>query len=139
MSPFSLILYDLRMRYDVRQAELAEQLGYEQAYISALEVGLKGPPTSEFVERLVQALPITPVEECQVREAAHASDRKLVIASDAPPDVYWLLKDLREAVNKLSPGQVRVIRDILKLPETLSEMRREPIRRLKRRRNEEAK
>jgi transcriptional regulator with XRE-family HTH domain len=50
------------MRHGIRQAELAEALGYEQSYISALEVGLKGPPTEVFVERLIQVLQI-PVEQ----------------------------------------------------------------------------
>lgn len=41
MSPFSHFLHELRMRYDIRQVELAETMGYEQSYISALEVGIK--------------------------------------------------------------------------------------------------
>jgi predicted transcriptional regulator len=47
MSPFSHFLHTLRMRLEIRQAELAALVGYEQSYISALEVGLKGPPTEE--------------------------------------------------------------------------------------------
>lgn len=50
MSPFSHFLHELRLRHQIRQAELAELLGYEQSYISALEIGAKGPPTEEFVE-----------------------------------------------------------------------------------------
>jgi len=53
MSPFSHFLHELRMRLEIRQAELAELVGYEQSYISALEVGLKGPPTQEFITRLI--------------------------------------------------------------------------------------
>ena len=44
------------MRHGIRQTELAELIGYEQTYISALEVGKKGPSTPEFVERLISAL-----------------------------------------------------------------------------------
>lgn len=40
------------MRHGVRQVELAERIGYEQSYISALEAGAKGPPTPEFIDRL---------------------------------------------------------------------------------------
>ena len=50
MSPFSHFLHELRLRHQIRQSELAELLGYEQSYISALEIGAKGPPTEEFVE-----------------------------------------------------------------------------------------
>jgi transcriptional regulator with XRE-family HTH domain len=63
MSPFSHFLHDLRMRLEIRQAELAELVGYEQSYISALEVGLKGPPTQEFIARLIHALSLSPAEQ----------------------------------------------------------------------------
>jgi len=139
VSPFSHLLYELRTRRDIRQADLADLLGYEQSYISALEVGLKGPPTDEFVSRLIQALSLSQVDENRLLAAVQASQRKLVIDSDAPPDIYWLLNDLRSEVKCLKPGQVRMIREILGLRETLSEERPEPLRRLKRRsRKEEA-
>ena len=58
MSPFSESLHSIRVRHGLRQVELAKLVGYEQSYISALEVGLKGPPTDEFVERLTAAIPL---------------------------------------------------------------------------------
>ena len=58
MSPFSHFLHELRLRLEIRQADLAKLVGYEQSYISALEVGLKGPPTQEFITRLIQAVAI---------------------------------------------------------------------------------
>jgi transcriptional regulator with XRE-family HTH domain len=139
VSPFSHFLHDLRIRRGIRQTELAVQLGYEQSYISALEVGLKGPPNDEFVERLIKTLTISPVEQQQLRAAVQASQRKLVIEPDAPPDIYWLLEDLRGKLEYLKPGQVRMIKEILDLGETLSEERPEQSRKLKRRaRKEEA-
>ncbi len=126
------------MRRDLRQAELAESLGYEQSYISALEIGLKGPPTSEFVEKLVETLNMSPSEQEQLHAVVCASRRKFAIDLDAPLDVYWLLNDLREKMQRLSPYQVRMIRDILSMQENLLEKRQDPIRRLKRRRKEEA-
>lgn len=56
MSPFAHLLHNLQMRHNIRQSELAERLGYEQSYISALEIGLKGPPGPDFVDRLIAAL-----------------------------------------------------------------------------------
>lgn len=138
MSPFSQFLHDLRLRNNLRQSELAEVLGYEQSYISALEVGLKGPPTDEFIERLIKVLSISQTEQDQLRNVARASQRKLVIDLDAPPDIYWLLKDLRDEVKRLSPVQIRVIRDVLTFKSALSENLHEPAFRLKRRRKEEA-
>ena len=137
MSPFSQFLHDLRVRHGLRQADLAERIGYEQSYISALEVGLKGPPTDEFLDRVSMAMSLSESEQENLRAAAQASQRKLVIDPDAPPDVYWLLNDLRDEVQHLTPVQVRMIRDVLALRGAMHEPR-EPVRRLKRRRNEEA-
>lgn len=136
MSPFSHLLHDLRVRHGLRQADLAERIGYEQSYISALEVGLKGPPTDEFVERFTAALSLTQEEHQDLCAAAQASQRKLVIDPDAPQDIYWLLSDLRDEVQYLTPAQVRLIRDVLALRAAKHEQR-EP-RRLKRRPKEEA-
>ena len=91
MSPFSGFLHDLRMRRRLRQADLADLLGYEQSYISALETGLKGPPTFEFLSRLAEVLALSSAEREEMDMSSRASQRKLMIDSDAPPDVYWLL------------------------------------------------
>lgn len=134
MSPFSENLHSIRVRHGLRQVELAKLIGYEQSYISALEVGLKGPPTVEFVERLAAAISLTEEEREALRAAALASQRKLVIEPDAPADIYWLLSDLRGEVEHLTPVQVRMIREVLALRGAMRESR-EPVRRLKRRTN----
>lgn len=139
MSPFSHLLHELRMRYEVRQSDLAERLGYEQSYISALEVGVKGPPTPEFVEKLIAALNLSEDEEYALRNAVDASQRKLVLGPDTPQDVYWMLKDLREQVNVLHPVQLKMIQDALDLKGKFAEQQPEAVRRIKRRRKEEAR
>lgn len=88
MSPFSQLLHDLRVRHGLRQADLAERIGYEQSYISALEVSLKGPPTVEFLDRVANAMSLSDEERRQLWATAQASQRKLVIDPDAPPDIY---------------------------------------------------
>jgi len=137
MSPFSQLLHDLRVRHGLRQAELADRIGYEQSYISALEVGLKGPPTEEFLDRVANAMSLGDEERHQLWVAAQASQRKLVIDPDAPPDIYWMLNDLRSEVDRLTPVQVRMIREVIAMRSAMSESR-EPEHRLKRRRKEEA-
>nr|WP_312987441.1 helix-turn-helix transcriptional regulator [Comamonas koreensis] len=116
MSPFSRLLHELRQRHDLRQNALAEKMGYDKTYISAVEVGLKGPPTPEFIDRLVRALSLSEAERQHLHEAADASRRKMVVDSNISEDAYWLLKELRERLHKLSPTQIRVIRDVLSLP-----------------------
>lgn len=137
MSPFSQLLHDLRVRHGLRQADLAALIGYEQSYISALEVGLKGPPNMDFLDRVANAMSLSDEDRRQLWVTAQASQRKLVINLDAPSDIYWMLNDLRSEVDRLTPAQVRMIREIIAMRSAMSESR-EPEHRLKRRRKEEA-
>jgi|SRR5450830_67162 len=137
MSPFSTFLHEIRLRHGIRQSELAELLGYEQSYISALEIGVKGPPTEEFVVKLINALALSHVEQQEVHQIVSASQRKLALDPDSPQDVYWMLKDLREQLNNLHPVQIKLIQDALNLKDSLVDRQPEPIRRIKRRRKEE--
>jgi transcriptional regulator with XRE-family HTH domain len=125
------------MRKNLRQADLAEALGHEQGYISALELGLK-KPTDVFIERLIKVLSIPEVEQKYVHRVVNASQRKLVIDSDAPSDIFWLLEDLRDGVQELDPRKIRMIREIIRSRTPQSEVQQEPVRRLKRRRKTEA-
>ncbi|MGZ4955355.1 MAG: helix-turn-helix domain-containing protein [Methylobacter sp.] len=138
MSPFSQCLVALRTRYGIRQGELAALVGYEQSYISALEVGLKGPPTLEFVERLSEALPLSSDEKQTLYESLDASQRKIIIDLDAREDVYWMLKDLREYLSELSEAQVRVIREIVRIRDPQKPQVIRPMRKIKRHKVEEA-
>lgn len=138
MSPFAHFLHQLRMKHEIRQCDLAAKLGYEQTYISALEVGIKGPPTTEFVDRLAFVLSLSPTEQVQLQESVAASHRKLVLDSDSPQDIYWMLKDLREQVNTLHPVQIQMIRQALEIRDSLAKREPEQIGRLRRRRREAA-
>ncbi len=136
MSPFAHLLHELRLRHGVRQSDLAVLIGYDQTYISAVEVGLKGPPTAEFIDKVAGALALPDEDRVALHHAAEASQRKLVIDLDTPQDAYWLLKELRDQFRNLSPTQIRVLRDVLRMP---NEGRAEdPVRRLRRRSRQEA-
>ncbi|MDO3506870.1 helix-turn-helix domain-containing protein [Ralstonia pseudosolanacearum] len=138
MSPFAHFLHELRLKHGIRQTELAELLGYEQSYISALEVGIKGPPTPEFLGKLAQSFDMTAAEQQELAQIAEASQRKLALDTDSPQGLYWMLYELRQHVDKLHPAQIQMIRDILKLKGSLMHSEPEPLRRIKRRRREEA-
>ena len=125
------------MRFEIRQADLAELVGYEQSYISALEVGSKGPPTPEFIDKLVSVLELSGSDERELREAAIASDRKLVLDHRAPRDLYLMFNDLRSRAVELNAGQIRAIREVIRLSDQASPNRPEALKRLPRRRREE--
>ncbi|KMN48635.1 transcriptional regulator [Chromobacterium violaceum] len=139
MSPFSKYFHQLRMSFGIRQVELAELLGYEQSYISALEIGTKGPPTPEFIERLIEVLSLSEEQREKLLETVEASQRKLVIPSDVPEDIYWLVQDLRRHLNTLRPAEINIIREIIKLKDSPTPNLQMPVRRVRSRQKEGAK
>ena len=116
MSPFANYLKTARLQLlSMRQGEFAALLGYEQSYISGIEQGSKGPPTKEFVERLIKLLDLTPEETAQLWEIYDASIRKFEFPIDAPDEVYRLMHELRIRIPKLQPDQINALRSVLKL------------------------
>lgn len=116
MSPFAKCLREFRKKSGLMQKDLAEQLGYEQSYVSSLETGLKGPPTKEFVDKLTDVFGLSDVEAEQIRMAATMSARKLMIPVDADEQVYRLGHELRQQMHKLLPSQVSLMLEILSMP-----------------------
>lgn len=116
MSPFSQQLKSHRIRCGLRQKELAELVGYEQSYVSALELGLKGPPTDEFVTKLIGVLQLSLDEQQTLSEAVAASQRKISIPTEASAEVYWLCHKLQQQLDRLHPVQVELIETALNLP-----------------------
>ena len=137
MSPFAHYLHDLRMARKIRQMDLAEMMGYDQSYVSALEVGLKSPPTKEFVEKLIHVLDMTPAQAKEARDEAAASQRKWVLDSNLPRDAYRMVQALHERVGRLHPQQINMICSILEMSDAMPERPPEPLRRLPRRKPSE--
>ncbi len=116
MSPFANQLKSLRVRRGLRQTELADLVGYEQSYVSALELGLKGPPTDEFVKKLIGVLKLSQEEQQILIDAVAASQRKINIPHEASAEVYWLCHKLRQQLERLHPVQIELIETALSLP-----------------------
>lgn len=120
MSPFSTAFRELRIFCGLRQAEFAARLGYEQSYVSAIEVGTKGPPTTNFVMRLVNCFELDEVWQTRLLDSLEMSQRKIILPSEAPEDVYRMFNELRRQLNNLHPAQVELIQVALRLPESMS-------------------
>lgn len=133
MSPFGFLLYELRLENGLRQLELAERMGYEQTYVSALEVGAKGPPTREFVERLIYVLNLSDELAARVMEAWEASHRHIEIPADASRAMYETLNQLRRNIGHLHPAQLELIRLAVQIPDELKVRPQPELRRIKRR------
>lgn len=126
------------MRYGIRQKDLAEMLGYEQSYISALEIGTKGPPTEALVSKLGDELNLGEGERAALRTAVQESQRKYVLPNDAPDDVFRMCSELWAGLENLHPAQVQMIREVIHLKDQLMTFRRPEQGRVYRRQKEVA-
>jgi transcriptional regulator with XRE-family HTH domain len=109
----------------MRQADFAAKLGYEQSYISAIELG-KGPPGGDFIDRLIERLQLSDMWEARLRAALDESQRKIVLPVGASEDVYKLFNALRRQVDTLRPVQLELIQIALRLPDTLTAVQLPP-------------
>lgn len=133
MSPISSILRDLRFSHGLRQFELAEQVGCEQSFISGLELGIKGPPSREFIKSLISALQLDAAWQARLWSALEMSQRKILLPNEAPEEIYWLCNELRLQLDQLHPTQVELMRSVLRLPRTLNQDGVSASKRIKRR------
>lgn len=119
-SPFAIFLRALRLRSGMRQHELATLLGYEQTYISAIELGVK-PPSEEFLGRLQRILSLNDRDSVEMQQAVEKSRRRFVLPTDVPTETYLLCHELWEKIDRLYPAQIRAIRDLVRIDELLAD------------------
>lgn len=122
-SPFAVFLRDLRIRNNFRQRELAEQLGYEQAYVSALELGTRGA-TKEFLDALTTRMPLSDKDRADLEIAVAESGRRFVLPAEVSTETYRLAHELFGKVEKLHPSIISAMRELLKIEDKISEQPR---------------
>ena len=115
MSPFSLLLRQLRLTRGLKQKELAERLGYEASYLCALETGAKGPPRKDFLARLARELSLSDAEIKQLQAATARSRRNIKLPAQAEERVYHLFHELEGQLDRLDETQLDLINIALKL------------------------
>lgn len=120
MSPFSTAFRELRIFCGLRQADFAARLGYEQSYISAIELGTKGPPSVEFIERLTERLQLDEHWQKRLLTALDESQRKITLPSESSDELYKMFNELRRQISALHPAQVELIQMALQMPTMLS-------------------
>lgn len=137
MSPFALFLKELRLRSRLRQHEVAKLLGYEQAYVSSIELGIK-PPSNEFVERLSRQLDLSESDRADIQQAIHESRRRFVLPAEVSPETFQLCNELWNKIDRLYPAQIQAIRQMIRLDEEIEHASIRPAARIGRKSKAEA-
>jgi len=118
MTPFGLFLTNMRRSRQLRQKQLAMDLGINASYISALEKGRKEPPSKQVLERLIVALELNDEEQAALWESAEQSKKSFQLPKGMMLAEYQMVNKLRKQLGSLSEGQIILILDVLALNTT---------------------
>jgi transcriptional regulator with XRE-family HTH domain len=88
-------------------------MGFEQSYVSALELGIKGPPSRDFVDRLVRYLRLSADEFAGLLSELEASRVTTPFPQTATSDAYRLCGELWRELDLLSDARIRVMRELI--------------------------
>lgn len=113
MSPFGATLEKFRKERSIKQVELAQLLGIEQSYISAMERGHKGPPSDALLEKIASVLKLPRIEKRQLLHDAEISKLAFKIPQKTTRSEFELLHKLRKHLGTLNDRQVLVISTVL--------------------------
>lgn len=123
MSPFSILLKQLRLSRELKQNQFAELLGYEPSYVSALERSEKGPPRQDFLQRLVRGLDLDDDEQSELAQALKASRRQFSLPAQASEQEYALVHLFADQAGNLLPIQLQLIQLALSIPQVCAVVR----------------
>jgi transcriptional regulator with XRE-family HTH domain len=118
-SPFSIKLRSVRLQAGKTQANLAHDMGFEQAYFSAVELGTR-KPSSDFFEKLVKTLQLNEVEQDGLKQALLESNRRFVLPADVTTETYVFFNTLWKKIDKLHPAHLHALHQVLVLDDQLT-------------------
>ncbi len=121
MSPFSLLLKEFRVSRGLKQIEMADLLGYEPSYLSALERSEKGPPRQDFIRRLIRGLQLNDDEQNRLAGALRDSCRQVSLPARSSIREYEFLNRLRPQLGNLHPLQLELLDIALRIPDAMGQ------------------
>lgn len=119
-SPVSIFLRNTRLRAGLTQRQLADQVGYEQGYVSAIELGLKSP-SSEYLAALVAALKLSTKSQDELAAALKSSRRRFTLPPEVSTETYLFCNELWEKIERLHPTLLSTIHNMIRMDDLIVE------------------
>lgn len=113
MSPFASELRKLRFQLGLRQQALAELVGCDRSYLSALENDHRPAPNLEFFQVLMQAMDLSDREAEEFRRARDQSRRTYTLPEDLPPAAYEFVSEVFVGLERLNTYQLDALKGVL--------------------------
>jgi transcriptional regulator with XRE-family HTH domain len=134
--PIALLLRDIRVRSRKTQKEFAQELGFEQAEISAFELGTR-KPTDALLSKLADLIGLSAEDKVEMQEALEESEHRFTLPVDATTETYRFCNALWGRIDRLHPAILEAMHSILLIEEQFASRTRLPPKRLRRRQHKE--
>lgn len=93
-------------------------MGYEQAYLSALELGLK-TPSANFVEKFRDALELDEPDQEELRHALLQSRRRFVLPPQVSTETFQFCNALWGKIEEIHPAVIVAMLHLLRVNEAV--------------------
>jgi transcriptional regulator with XRE-family HTH domain len=113
MTPFGLFMRTLRLEEGLLLKDVAERMEVTSAYLSALEHGKKGVPSSSFISMLENRLKLDAKQRDALRRAVRDSSTNLAIPSKSKPSAFETAHAFARKLPSLSDRQLIQINNIV--------------------------
>jgi len=119
MTPFGEYLEQLRRSRYLQQKQLADIMGINPCYVSALEKGRKGPPSKSVLYQLIEQLNLSAEEEGGLWRSVELSNLNLRLPGNMSKQEFEFVYDLRRNLGRLSQHQLVIMQTALKMGESM--------------------
>lgn len=119
-SPISIFIRNLRVQAGLTQLDLAGLMGYEQAYMSAIELGVKSP-SEEFIAKLILALKLGGKDQEDMSLAMKESRRRFTLPPEVSTKAYLFCNALWDRIEHLHPAVLDAMYEMLKVEDKVAE------------------
>lgn len=109
MSPFAIQLKKVRTDRQLQQKVMAEIIGCEPSYLSALETDSKVPPQKAKLTNFLKKLKLSPNEELELHSAAEKSRRTIHLPLKARSQVFEVCHAHENQLPNLTDMQLELI------------------------------
>jgi transcriptional regulator with XRE-family HTH domain len=114
MTPLGAKFRALREARGISLKEMAAALNVSSAYLSALEHGRRGTPTSFLLHRIIAYFNVIWDEAEELQRLAELSDPKVTIDTGGlAPEATEFTNRLRDNIERLEPEDLKFLRDEL--------------------------
>jgi hypothetical protein len=93
-------------------------MGYEQAYLSAIELGLK-TPSEEYMRKFKNALALGESDLDDLESALLQSRRRFVLPPQVPPATYRFCNALWAKIEEIHPAVIEAMLQMLRADEAV--------------------